>query len=157
MWTDHNNIWWRGGVNSKWYSAVLWPWAGTLGLTNNHTVKLWIEAYAWCNTQCQCVSGGPEWLSVSDNQAAARTAVLMLHGDASAAVQNSCIVFCVSSACVLQQQSEKSLVATYVTAYCAKDRYSTSTSRPLLSSFKNSLTHLKTQRHLAWQQFFSAH
>lgn len=35
---------------------------------------------------------------------------------------------------------------TYVTAYCAKDRYSTNTSRPLLSSFKNSLTHLETQK-----------
>lgn len=31
---------------------------------------------------------------------------------------------------------------TYVTAYCANDRYSTRTSRPLFSSFKNSLTHL---------------
>lgn len=37
----------------------------------------------------------------------------------------------------------KRLVVTYVTAYCAKERYSTSTSRPLFSSFRNSLTHLK--------------
>lgn len=31
---------------------------------------------------------------------------------------------------------------TYVTAYCANDRYSTRTSRPRFSSFRNSLTHL---------------
>lgn len=31
---------------------------------------------------------------------------------------------------------------THVTAYCAKDKYSTRTSSPLFSSFRNSLTHL---------------
>ena len=40
----------------------------------------------------------------------------------------------------LKAPAEASL--TYVTAYCANDKYSTSTSRPLFSSFKNSLTHL---------------
>lgn len=34
------------------------------------------------------------------------------------------------------------VAVTYVTAYCAKERYSTNTSSPLLSSFRNSLTHL---------------
>lgn len=67
----------------------------------------------------------------------------MLPGDASAAGLNGCIVFGVSSAC-MQQWWGGGL--TYVTAYCAKDRYSTNTSRPLLSSFKNSLTHLETQK-----------
>jgi len=36
---------------------------------------------------------------------------------------------------------------TYVTAYWAKDRYSTSTSRPLFSSLRNSLTHLWRTKH----------
>jgi len=69
--------------------------------------------------------------------------VVVLCGDASAAVQNSSIVLVVSSAYRLWWYREKELVVTYVTAYCAKERYSTSTSRPLFSSFKNSLTHLK--------------
>lgn len=61
------------------------------------------------------------------------------------AAQNSCIVLRVSSPYRLSCYREKGLVVTYVTAYCAKERYSTSTSRPLLSSFKNSLTHLKRE------------
>lgn len=40
---------------------------------------------------------GPEWLSVSDNQTAA-AAVVVLCGDASAAVQNGSIVLVVSPA-----------------------------------------------------------
>lgn len=35
-----------------------------------------------------------------------------------------------------------------MTAYWAKDRYSTSTSRPLFSSLRNSLTHLWRTKHL---------
>ena len=44
---------------------------------------------------------GPEWLSVSDNQAAATVmamVVVVLCGDASAAVQNSSIVLLVGAA-----------------------------------------------------------
>lgn len=37
---------------------------------------------------------------------------------------------------------ERQAHLTYVTAYCAKDKYSTRTSSPLFSSFRNSLTHL---------------
>lgn len=40
---------------------------------------------------------------------------------------------------------------TYVTAYCANDRYSTRTSRPLFSSFKNSLTHLLKKKIYYWR------
>lgn len=46
---------------------------------------------------------------------------------------------------------------TYVTAYCAKDKYSTKTSRPLLSSFKNSLTHLEKQSSKEFIVFISVH
>lgn len=35
---------------------------------------------------------------------------------------------------------------TYVTAYCANERYSTNTSKPLFSSFRNSRTHLNRER-----------
>lgn len=64
-------------------------------------------------------------------------------GDASAAMQNSSIMPAVTSAYNMWWYREKELRATYVTAYCANERYSTSTSRPLFSSFKNSLTHLR--------------
>lgn len=70
--------------------------------------------------------------------------VLAPCSDTSLVVQNTSIVLPVSVVYGLQWQiGKKSLVVTYVTAYCAKERYSTRTSRPLFSSFRNSLTHLK--------------
>lgn len=79
----------------------------------------------------------------SEQQAATGATLMLLP----AARLNGCIVLGVSSACMQQWGGLGVRVGvTYVTAYCAKDRYSTSTSRPLLSSFKNSLTHLETQK-----------
>lgn len=73
----------------------------------------------------------------------------VLCGDASAAVQNGSIVLVVSAAYRLKWQREKRAgIVTYVTAYCAKERYSTSTSRPLFSSFRNSLTHLRRDENM---------
>lgn len=138
----------------KWYCVVLWPWAGTLGLTNNHSVKpmnrsLWL---VWRGANVSAVDSGDSVFLTTRQQPEQR-------GDAAWRCFSNRAerLHCVGCQfCMCDTVGEKEPAVTYVTAYCAKDRYSTNTSRPLLSSFRNSLTHLKAQKpSLITQQHFS--
>lgn len=94
----------QGEVGDRIKNGTVWffgpeqePWDWLIITLSN----LWIEAYGWCDTvpMCQQWTGVTQcfWQPGSDQSNA-----VMLRGDASAARLNGCIVFGVSSACLLQ-------------------------------------------------------
>lgn len=102
--------------------------------TGNHIVDLWIDAWRFRAVRCASESA----VSLSGE-----SVLMLLSGDASVCRPTALWPSCGRVPGKVKGGGVSTAAVTYVTAYCAKERYSTSTSSPLLSSFRNSLTHLQ--------------